>query len=134
MRPVFGNEIVGVRWLSVIAAASWWCARSWVVRGSRESTEVRHAAHEKKTIPLFEALKRTFSNQTFPDGPGGPLWSWRWAPAWDGPHRHVSTRPLHVQGRQGSRRPLIGGFGGTLATCSIFLALPLGVMVVDAPR
>jgi GPH family glycoside/pentoside/hexuronide:cation symporter len=127
LRPVFKNEIIGVRWLSVIAGVIMVSCAMAMVRSLRERKQRTQpaATQPKEHIPLGIAIKQTFKNRPFiliqaatlvvflGTGVDGPI----------GMYLHV------YYACQGNKEyaSLISGAGGTLATISIFLAPPLAM-------
>jgi GPH family glycoside/pentoside/hexuronide:cation symporter len=121
-RPIFGNEIVGVRWLSVFSGLLMLLCTIAVLRGCTEKVQKPRDARAR--IPVIQALKFTFNNKPFllvqaatlvvvlGTGVDGPI----------GAYLHVHYT---CQGNK-DYASLIGGVGGTLATLSIFIATPLG--------
>lgn len=121
--PVFGNEVVGARWLSVIASV--------VVLGAAFSAigilrpRVQAAVREAKGVSLGKALRVTLSNRpflliqfaglvvAFGTGVDGPI----------GMYLHL----YYTCGGNKTLASVVGGSGGTLCTAIIFVATPLGL-------
>ena len=61
LQPVFGNEVVGARWLSVVVATVMIGGTFWTVAACRE----RRREQRQAAIPLGEALTLTISNRPF---------------------------------------------------------------------
>lgn len=126
LRPVFGNEVIGVRWLSVIAGLIMIVSALFVAGGTSEIVERRAVAGEDR-IPVFKALKTTFSNRNFLLVQGALLVV-ALGTGVDG----TIGMYLHVHYTCHGNKDfasLIGGAGGTLSTLSIFLAMPLGLWI-----
>ena len=61
LRPIFGSEIVGVRWLSVLVGAVMLASALWTIIATRERTELER----QEALPLLPALKYTLTNRPF---------------------------------------------------------------------
>ncbi len=126
LRPVFGNEIVGVRWLSVIGGLLMIIGAVATAKGTREIVERRAVAPEDH-ISVFKALRTTFSNRPFLLVQGALL-----VVALGTGVNGTIGMYLHVHySCHGNKEfaSLIGGTGGTLATLSTFIAIPLGLWI-----
>jgi GPH family glycoside/pentoside/hexuronide:cation symporter len=61
LRPMFGNEVVGARWLSVLVGAIMIGGTLWTFAKCRE----RRLEHRQPAIPIGQALKLTIKNRPF---------------------------------------------------------------------
>jgi glycoside/pentoside/hexuronide:cation symporter, GPH family len=61
LRPVFGNEVVGARWLSVLVGALMIGGTLWTFSACRE----RRLEQRQTSMPIGEALKLTLKNRPF---------------------------------------------------------------------
>jgi GPH family glycoside/pentoside/hexuronide:cation symporter len=61
LRPMFGNEVVGARWLSLIVGAIMIGGTLWTFAMCRE----RRLEHRQPAIPIGQALKLTIKNRPF---------------------------------------------------------------------
>lgn len=61
LRPIFGNEVVGARWLSVLVGAIMIGGTLWTFSMCRE----RRLEHRQPAIPIGQALKLTIQNRPF---------------------------------------------------------------------
>ncbi|HXI69160.1 MAG TPA: MFS transporter [Verrucomicrobiae bacterium] len=61
LRPVFGNEVVGARWLSVLIGAIMIGGTLWTFARCRE----RRLERRQPSIPIGQALKLTIKNRPF---------------------------------------------------------------------
>lgn len=61
LRPEFGNEVVGARWLSVLLGLIMIAGTIWTFTACRE----RRLEHRQPAIPIREALKLTLKNRPF---------------------------------------------------------------------
>ncbi len=126
LRPVFGNEIVGVRWLSGLGGLVMVICAVCVARGTHEIVETR-IVNPADRIPVFTALRTTFSNRAFLLVQGAILV----VVLGTGVDGTIGMY-LHVHYTCAGNKELasfIGGSGGTLATLSTFLAMPLGLWI-----
>lgn len=126
LRPVFSNEVVGARWLSVLAGLVIVAGALAVVLGNKEIIETR-SVRPAERIPVLLALRTTFSNRHFLLVQGAIL-----AVALGTGLNGTIGMYLHVHYSCAGDRNLasfIGGTGGTLATLSTFLAIPFGVWI-----
>ena len=121
--PGFGNEVVGARWLSVIAGI--------IILGAALSAlfivrpRVKAAISGTKGVPLGKALRATLSNRpflliqfaglavAFGTGIDGPI----------GMYLHL----YYACAGNKTLASVVGGSGGTLCTLAIFVATPLGL-------
>jgi GPH family glycoside/pentoside/hexuronide:cation symporter len=124
LHPVFGNEVVGVRWLSLIVGVVAMVGVLATVLGPREKV---HAVEQQPSIALLPALQLTFRNRPFMllqaailiialgTGCEGLIGSY-----------------VHIYYTcQGSKEfaSWISGLGGSLTVFSSFAALPLGLWI-----
>lgn len=126
LRPVFGSEVNGVRWLSGLGGLVMVICAVCVVRGTHEIVETR-IVNPADRIPVFKALRTTFSNRAFLLVQGSILVV-ALGTGVDG----TIGMYLHVHYTCAGDKELasfIGGAGGTLATLSTFLSMPLGLWV-----
>jgi GPH family glycoside/pentoside/hexuronide:cation symporter len=126
LRPVFGNEIIGVRWLSALGGVIMVICAVFVARGTHEIVETR-IINPADRIPVFKALRTTFSNRTFLLVQGSILVV-ALGTGVDG----TIGMYLHVHYTCAGNKEMasfIGGAGGTLATLSTFVAMPLGLWI-----
>lgn len=126
LRPVFGNEIIGVRWLSALGGLIMVICAVFVARGTHEIVETR-IINPADRIPVFKALRTTFSNRSFLLVQGAILVV-ALGTGVDG----TIGMYLHVHYTCAGNKELasfIGGSGGTLATLSTFVAMPLGLWI-----
>jgi len=126
LRPVFGSEIIGVRWLSGLGGVVMVICAVLVSKGTHEIVETR-VVDPADRIPVFQALRTTFSNRTFLLVQGSILVV-ALGTGVDG----TIGMYLHVHYTCAGNKELasfIGGSGGTLATLSTFLAMPLGLWI-----
>lgn len=123
LRPVFGNELIGVRWLSVLVGAVMLASALWTILATHERVVLERQA----TLPLFPALKYTLTNRPFLILQLSVL---------------VSSLALGCTGTlglyvhvyyacQGDKdlSSVVSGLGGTLTLFSTFIGLPLGIWI-----
>ncbi|MBL6912679.1 MAG: MFS transporter [Puniceicoccaceae bacterium] len=122
LRPVFGNEMNGAQVLGAITGVIIIIGSIMVTRGTREIGE-RHAIKEG-SIPVREALKTTMTNRSFLMIQGAVLVVALGIgiDATIGMYLHVH----YTCGGDKEFASVIGGFGGTLSTGVIFVALGFG--------
>jgi GPH family glycoside/pentoside/hexuronide:cation symporter len=121
--PGFGNEVVGARWLSVIASVIILGAAATALIVVRP--RIKAAVAGAKGVSLGKALRVTFSNRpflliqfaglavAFGTGIDGPI----------GMYLHL----YYACAGNKTLASIVGGSGGTLCTLAIFVATPLGL-------
>lgn len=124
--PIFENEVAGVRWLSLIGGLVMVIGALAVLIGNHEISENLNLADKTEKSPVA-AFKETLHNRQFLLIQGA-LIAVALGTGVDG----TIGMYLHVHYTcEGDKEfaSLIGGVGGTLATLSIFLAVPLALGV-----
>jgi GPH family glycoside/pentoside/hexuronide:cation symporter len=122
LRPVFGNEMNGAQVLGAITGVFIVIGSIMVTRGTREIGE-RHT-FKKDKVPVVEALKTTMTNKPFLMIQGAVL-----VVALGVGIDATMGMYLHVHYTCAGSKELasvIGGVGGTVSICAIFVALAFG--------
>ena len=124
LRPGFGNEVVGVRWLSGIGALFIIGGALATVAACRENT--RHVLQQPK-ISLRDALALTLKNRPFLLLQAAVLMIavGMGCEGLIGNYVHIFYT---CQGNKGAAS-LISGLGGTLTVFSSFAAVPMGLLL-----
>lgn len=123
LRPIFGNELVGVRWLSALIGIIMLASALWTILATRE----RVVSEKQETLPLLPALRYTLTNRPFLILQLSVLLSSLALGC-------TGTLGLYVHvyyACQGDKdlSSVVSGLGGTLTLFSTFIGLPLGIWI-----
>jgi GPH family glycoside/pentoside/hexuronide:cation symporter len=121
LQPVFGNEVVGVRWLSVLIGALMIGGTLWTFLVCRERT----LEHRQPAIPIGEALKLTLKNRPFLLLQGGQqmLALGMGITGTLGSYVHI----FYVCAGSKQTASWLSGWGGTLTIFTSMIAISFGV-------